>query len=430
MIRLRLLFIGILLITSISCGLIDPNDSGEAVSSTPAPTFQIPAQDFLKKIGEDIGVTKDTDGHLHVQGEAQVRILRLITYLNTEAKTRGASRESYPYKIAGFYAASSSRSGPEQSDTFDDQVDYKIQLSFDDFGSSTDLSQLAKDLRVSLSPGGYLIPEDNDPYEKLDALLTYRNAEAAHTGDHKIKAWYETKQLEDEFLSDRVDIMVQFSFAQPLHKQTSQLAVSTRSTSATEQRRNAIIAKTAVEFAQLLKKPEELTILALDFAGDREHGPEWVYVFDQTAVKTLQGMHAGEKDRVDAGDILALAEVKSRTGRLRMSPSNTIREKEPIDEDAIEIIAYIAVETAMTLHPSKSLTFIVYDFTGRAPKKLTTWIYIFDGEAIEAIRTESLTPPEVLRKARVAEYAGIIPGNRFIPPIKAFPSEFVPTNGS
>lgn len=410
-----------LLVASVSCGLLESDNSQEDALPTPAPTLADPADSFLEKVGEDIGVKIDKDGHLLVQGYPDVRVLRLITYLNAEARTRGKNRKSYPYKLAGLYGSAT------DSDGYNDHVDYRMHISFDDFEPPVDLFQLAKELGVSISPRGYLVLENEDPYENLDALLTYRNAEAANSGDYKLKAWYDRKELGDEFLFDRVDIMVQFSFEQPFRQKSTDLKVSIRSISAAEQRQNDIIANTAVEFSQLLKNPEILTIVTLDFAGDREHGPERAYVFDKKAVERLQAIYQGkEGGDFSKGDILALAEVKDRLGQARTSANDSPREKEPIGEKAIEIVAYIAVETAMALNPSGGLSITIYDFIGNAPKKLTTWVYLFDGEATEVIRTGDLTPQEVLREASVSEYAGVLPGNRFIPPVKPVPSEFTP----
>jgi hypothetical protein len=254
-------------------------------------------------------------------------------------------------------------------------------------------------------------------YEKLNAILANNNATAAASGrDYKMKAWYATKEVSGKFVSDRIDIVIHFSFDAPLERYTPRTSISARIIFPGNERRNAIIAQAAVEFSQILEEPEELTVVTLDFAGEREHGPEFVYVFDRNAIGTLKRiLHAEEK--FDASDILALAEIKERTQRVLVRDNPTKRSKEPVGEKEAKIIAYIAVETARVIRPTK-LLIVVHDFPGASPNQLTTWAYIFDRAAIESLRKEDLEPGAVLKKAQVFEHMGVITGNRTIPPAK------------
>jgi len=417
--------LGIQIISSVSCNALKPDGPKGDAPPTPTLTPRAPEGSFLEKRGQDIGVTKDTDGHLTVRGnDPQVRIFRLVTFLNNEARSREKDGKLYPYKLIGLYGAAVVGSD------YGDRVDCRLQISFDDFEPQVALPQLAKDLGISISSQGYLTLESEDSYRNLDALLTYRNAQASNDGgDYKFKAWYDRKELNGEFISDRVDIMAQLSFEQPFPPPSRDLALYTRSTSLTEARQNSLIATVAVEFSQLLKKPrasEALTVTILDFAGDRDHGPERTYMFDEEAVKRLKEIRMAKGESLNADDILALAEVKNRAGQIRRSSNDAPRTEEPIAMEAVDTVAYIATEIARALRPSAGLSIVTYDFTGKAPKKLVTWAYEFDGGAIEVIRTKNLTPQEVLKQARVSEYAGVLPGNRFIPPIKSLPSEFIP----
>ena len=126
-------------------------------------------------------------------------------------------------------------------------------------------------------------------------------------------------------------------------------------------------------------------------------------------------------------EILSLAEVKeprinfSVVGVFEDQPDSSEEEfersEEPIGQDAIEIVARIAVETARVINPT-DMSIVVYEFKGPSPTSLTTWSYIFDKEAIEILRTESLSPESTLRLASISEGVAIIPGGRKIPSFK------------
>lgn len=409
---MTLAILGVLLMTACSSS---PNLAPRATESLPGPSTQ---DSYLEKVAKGIAIRKDEDGHLLVEGNAGVQFARLLAYFNAEAKSRRDEGDSLFYKVSGFYA------GATGGDGYTDAMGFRIQVSSDDFSVPVDLAMLAQELGIVINSLGNLNASAQDPYAALDALLTYRNAEAANLGrEYKIKAWYERYEQDGVLVSDRLDIMIYFSFAEKLQRVTPDLAISARSLSAVEERQKSIIAMVAVDFSQLLQKSGELNVVALDFSGDNDHGPETAYVFEGKDIGKLKEIQSGQSiwDKIE---ILSLAEVKdlrrsyisgdSLVQQSGLPKVKALREKEPVGSAAVKIVAYIAQESARVINPT-SLEIIIYEFTGNAPKKLITWSYMFDAEDIKVLRDKELDPGAILKIASVAEQVGVIPGDRTIP---------------
>ncbi|MFY9458115.1 MAG: hypothetical protein WAP23_04325 [Candidatus Spechtbacterales bacterium] len=393
--------------------------------ATPSPASienaQVPKETYLEKVAKDMGITKDEKGHLLVEGSADIQFLRLLTYFNTEAKNKRDQGDPLVYKVSGLYAGSTGSAG------YADTVGFRIQVSSDDFATPVDLTVLARDLGISVSDKGRLTVEGKDVYANLTALLEYRNAEAANLErEYKIKAWYDFKEKDGTLVLDRVDILIHFSFAEKLFQTTPDLAVFSRNISAVESRQKSIIAMIAIDLAQLLQKPGELNIVATDFSGDNEQGPEMAYVFEAGDIGILKEIHAGKKEW-DTIEILSLAEVKqirrryiagdSLVDRSDLNKRRPKRDKEPVGAEAASVIAYIAQETARVINPT-NLEIVVYEFKGNAPTQLTTWSYAFEAADIKTLRSEELSAKDILKIAIVTEQIGVIPGDRTIPEFK------------
>lgn len=390
-------------------------------SFEPLPTSSPPPQlSYLEQKAKDIGVEKSSNGHLSISGVSDIRFQRLLLYLNAEAKSKGGEGTFYPYKVAGLY---------KEVDIgalgYHDMVRYWIQFSSDSFGSSTDLQKSAIEQGIEVTGEQHLVVREGTAYEKTEKLLKYLNAEAANSGrGYKLKAKYNQKQNQNgELTSDRVDILIQFSFDSAFAAFQMEIrSIYPSGVLYQVTRQQEIIARAAVEFTGVLQKPEELTITTFDFIGDAPNGPEWAYVFDAKAIAALREIQAGKKDS-DLREILAFPEVKKRAGQFVPGAEGKARSKEPIEGEAAKIVAEIAVETARLMDPSLSLDIIIYDFRGDAPAELTSWAYTFDREAIIRIQKETLTSEQVLKLAKVREYIGAIPGGRIIPPIKQLPAQ-------
>lgn len=388
-VRFGIVLLFLFLALSLACGNEADMKTRQAPTISPTPD----TRPYLEKRAEDIGVKKQGSGHLLIGGQAPVRLLRLLAYFNAEGKQEGEHGTFYSRKVSGAYETGRGACGGDG-----DCVHYKIHFSDD-----------GKDLNKKVS--------STPPYDTLDDLLTRENAEAAANGrQYKLKAWYEQKAQGETLVSDRVDVMIQFSFDMPRDTITPESAISARSFYPLEAKKDAIIARTAVQFSQLLLKGEALTIVALDFTGVIPNAPEWAYMFDEKGVAALKSIYES-KIEYDTNAILVFAEVKERSARAESLQGYAKRAKEPVSSEEIEIVARIAQETARVINPSLGLSITIYGFEGRAPKDLTTWVYIFDGRASATLRTKELTPKGVLQLAEVVEQQGEVFG-RPVPPVK------------
>ncbi len=412
----------VIIIASIACE--SSPDLARPASTIPASADSAAQGSYLEKFAKDIGVFKDDDGHLLVDGNADVKFLRLITYFNAEAKIKRVEGASNLYKVSGLYRASTS--GKEG---YSDSVKIRVQVSSDDFEVPADPSELADRTNMAFSRGGYEDPRADDSYEALDALLEYLNAIAANEGrKYKLKAWYETRENERKLLSDRIDIVVQFSFEEKMYAPTSDLALYTRNLSFAEERQKSVLSRIAVDFSRLIKSDAGvMNILTLDFSGDNEQGPDYAYVFEGRDIDILKEIHSGEKAWTSALKILALAEAKNPAwtyivaGQLKDVPdspeSSAPRTKEPIGRESQEVVAYIAAEIVRVINPA-SLEIEIHEFKGKAPKQLTVWSYMFDAEDIKVLRGKELSVGDTLKMASVVEQISGIPGGRTIPAFK------------
>lgn len=419
-----MIFVSTLMIGITAC--FGSPDLGRVQSVTPeasdgAAVKQDTGESYLEKVAKDMAIKKGDEGHLLVEGRAEIQFLRLLTYFNSEAKSKQNEGATLFYKVSGLYAGSTGGDG------YADAVGYRIQVSSDDFEAPVDLIALAQDLGIIVSDKGRLTLEGTDVYAKLTALLEYRNAEAANLGrEYKIKAWYDFKEKDGVLVSDRVDVLIHFSFAEKLSQTTPDLAISARNISAVESRQKSIIAIVALDFAQLLKTHGELNIVAPDFSGDNEQGPEMAYVFEAGDIEILKEIHSGKK-KWDTIEVLSLAEVKqvrrsyisgdSLVSNPDLNKERPKRDKEPVGAEAVSVIAYIAQETARVINPT-NLEIVVYEFKGNAPTQLTTWSYRFEASDIKILKDEELSAKDILKRAIVTEQIGVIPGDRTIPEFK------------
>lgn len=424
---LRVIFAIFAVLAVAACGG-SPDIEPVATEAAPGSVIETPSERepqtaqglYLERVGEDMGVIRDADGHLFVEGRAAVQFLRLLSYFNAEARSE-KSDDALSYKISGFYGAGVGQEG------YTDTVSYSIQISSDEFSTPVNLDELARELQVGLSDDNYLLAEHESPYDALDALLTYLNAEAANAGrDYKFKAWYDTHASDGVPISERVDIVVHFSFDEKFHRPTTDLAIYARTLSPTEQRQKSVIANAAVNFSQLLEEPGVISILSLDFSGDTEQGPPLVYLFEGKDIEILHDIREGRKDW-GMIEILSLAEVKEPRGRSTVSGApadesalpeeKTNEREEPIGQEVVEVVARIAVETARVLNPT-NLEITIYEFEGSSPNSLTTWSYRFDKEDVKILRSESMSSESILRLASIVERIAVIPGGRIVPYIQ------------
>ena len=369
----------LIIVLAISCGgnstaIPGPRvqEAENAPSSSPAPDD---GSEQSRQWDEYWGVTRDSQGHLQIEGNTDIRPSRLLARLNEQAKTAG-EESCAPYNLSGAYSVSDGLDG------YQDRLRYFVQVSFDSPTSLADLAELAAERGIIVSDLGHLLLAEEDPYKQTESILAYLNAEAAHEDcKYKFRARYQQQETlprydlktpdEGGVTSERLDVMVHLSsdsfifrgsnISLPARNLESQAIVPTASIPFVYEWKR-IVARAALEFAQVFSHPTaELTITTLDFIGEAPDGPNWTYVFDAVAIKELQAKRTSED--IDPIAVLALGEEKLRKLRSANPPAEPFpRDEEPINERAIKIVALLAQETArVNLNPSRGVFITVYD---------------------------------------------------------------------
>lgn len=374
-----------------------------------------PNPSLVEEQGRNIGVTKNQEGHLLVSvpgsmADYEIKFLRILAYFNTEALAEG-SGAYYPHKFSGEYTL---QTGPR----IIDEIHYEVMFASDSFLTPVDLKQLASDLGLQVNNKGNLIVSRGTPYEKVEAILTYLNAQAANEGrTYKFKAGYQSKQERDGVLiSDRIDILVYFAEDSAPESTNPESVIVARVNSPAGEKRKEIISRAVVAFSQILEKPEMLTVSMVNLTGRIPHFSGLFHMFDGKAVGELQQVLANKRD-LNSSQILGIAETKQRLGTTVPLQASAQRIQEPVRPDEMRIVAHVVEETIRAIRPV-NLEIIVYDFNGNAPQNSITWNLAFSLDADTLIKLGNPTPSQIFAYVTITEHIGLTTGNRIIPPRK------------